>query len=244
MAVAGILPSVEKGNSWAWLVTTNYGKVFVFGLILSTVGGLVSIISTPGNQKLQDETRRLKKELARREEGYSKILNDELKLLFQIINFGNNERISLYKHEEQENSFIMIARYSSNPNLKKPGRVFYPDNQGCIGKAWEHKSSFVDNLPEPDTPKYYQILNSDWNIDEQTAKRMTMKSRTISAFSISNADEERIAVLVFESTRIRGFKENHIQNIMTEGEEKRIALLLKSIVYMEPDPIYALQENL
>jgi hypothetical protein len=265
LAVAGILPSVQQGQGWLWLTSTIYGKFFIVGAILSVVGGFVSIVTSPGYRNQQDRVRFLEGELASktkaleselalqkktlenelslRKKGYSRILNDELKVLTRIVSFGDTDRISLYRYDRREGKFIMIARHSSNPRLKQPGRVIYPENQGCIGKAWEQSICFVD-LPEPGTSQYYQVHETEWNMDRETVDSITMKSRTIGGISIDNLNGEKTAVLIFEGTRNRAFKESTIRNFMnSHGEATRITFLLERVVKIEPDLVYAHEEG-
>ncbi|HIK15817.1 MAG TPA: hypothetical protein IGS53_11110 [Leptolyngbyaceae cyanobacterium M33_DOE_097] len=265
LAIAGILPSVQQGQGWIWLNNTVYGRVFMLGAFFSVIGGAVSIISAPGYKSQQERIRFLEGELASktkalenelviqkkvlenelsaRKKGYSRILNDELKVLTRILNFGNNDRLSLYRYDRRERRFIMIARHSSNPRFKQPGRVFYPEDSGCIGKAWEQGSCFVD-LPEPGTEQYYRVHEELWNMNRQTVDFITMKSRTIGGISLENLSGERIAVLIFESTRNKAFRENSIKNLMNNcGEAARITYLLERVGKIEPDLIYAHEEG-
>ena len=205
----------------------------------------MSIAQIPGYKRQQEENTSLKGELVSRKQGFSKILRDELRVLSRILRFNNFERISLYKHDSNKRQFLMIARYSANPKFKKTGRGKYPDDQGCIGKAWVSEFSFVDDLPDPEAnlSRYYQVLETTWNIDRETADSIVMKSRTYAACSIKDIYDERIAVIVFESLNLRQFKAKTIQDIMAGGEEQRITLLLQNLGDITPDPAYAQQEE-
>jgi len=192
---------------------------------------------------LELEKRALESQFAARKKGYSRILNDELKVLTYILGFGSNDRISLYRHDKRNNRFIMFARHSQNPRLKQPGKVFYPDDYGCLGQTWEYGSCFIE-FPEPGTPQYYRTCESEWNMDRQTVDEITMKCRVIGGIAIENLNYERIAVLIFESTRTGAFREKTIRTLMsTHAESMRITYLLERIGNIQPDLIYAYEEG-
>ena len=240
-------------------------SLFIVGVFLAVTGGFISIVKSPGYKDQQEKIRHLESELrsntealdnerglqkkqletelSSRKKGYSRILNDELKVLTQILNFGETERISLYTHDRRDRKFIMVARHSSNPRYKQPGRVIYPENQGCIGRVWEQSSCFVE-LPEPETPQYFQTHQDEFNMDRKVVESIVMKSRTIGGISIDDRDGEKSAIIIFESTRSRAFRENVIKTLMNNcGEARRITFLLARVGKIEPDLIYAYEEG-
>ena len=240
LAIAGILASVQNYKNWSWLIHTVYGNFLIFGVIFSIIGGLSITFLSRGNKSLKNEVYRLKGELDLRKKRYAELINGELLILSQILNFENNERISLYKHEGK--AFVMLGRYSLNPEHRKKGRGIYPDTQGCIANAWRQGKVFVDNLPDVEE-KYCQVVQRDWNMPPDVTRGLTMRSRTIAAFSISDFQNDRIAVIIFESVRDKAFREHKLQEIMSNGEEKRIALLLEKTASVEPASQYALEEG-
>lgn len=241
LALAGILPGV-KGNGISWVYSTWYGRLFLLGFVVSLVGWFVSVAQLPGIRTLEKEVERLDNELSQTSKGYSEIFNGELSLLSDILKFTNDERISVYKHNKQ--AFVMIGRYSSNPNYSKSGRVFYPDNQGCIGQAWAMGESFVDDLPETET-RWYQKVEKDWSIPQNTARNISMKSKTIAAFAIrkTSISKDNIGVIVFESINCHAFTQDSLKQQLELSEEKRLALLIEKTEPIQPTPSYALKEG-
>ena len=251
LTLVGVLPSVQKGKL-SWVLSTDYGFLFIIGSLFLFTGTIISIRQAPGKRKLINQIQKLQEELDAQTTLYTeeikektyrhlKILRDELRVLFEILKFTNNERISLYKHDGK--TFNMLARYSSNPKHKKTGRGIYPTDQGCIGSAWENKEAYDNNLGDDDAT-YFNNQNKIWNITFEVARSLTMKSKNIGAFAIDDTEEGRIAVIVFESTDPDTFNWDDIKTKMREGgEEKRIEFILKRIGPIEPEFTYALTEG-
>lgn len=243
LAVAGILPKIEKGE-WIWFSTTGYGALFVLGVTAVVVGQFFQAISTPGNKSLKEELQKAIEALNKRTKGYLEVINNELLVLFEISNFRETERISLYNHDGT--TLIMVGRYSSNPNLKKKGRGFHNENEGVIGRAWANGKAFVDDLPESSNNDDYVYVREcviTWGMKREEAVNLSMKSRTIAAFSINDSQNNRSAVIVFESTNPQGFDEQYIETLMRNGESRRISLLLEKLQSITPNPSTALQEG-
>lgn len=243
LALASILPSLQNSGGWDWLTDTLYGWFFLIGCFSSLIGGIVTISQSPSYERLQSECVRLKGELDSRKKGYSEILTDELKVLYRIVGFNSAERISLYRFEPKEEVFLMLARHSANRTFRNPGRVRFPLYQGCIWDAWENGYSFVDNLPDSTTKEYARVMLRDWNINQEEVDGMVMRSRTICAFAVEDLHDDRIAIVVFESTQPHAFEVEFIRDLMLNGEAKRISLLLDRVAHIEPDPSFAAKED-
>jgi hypothetical protein len=69
----------------------------------------------------------------------------------QVLNYGPNERVSVYRHDPERSGFRIVSRYSDNPEYDKPSeRSFYPDDEGVIGEAWARGHDDVAELPNPE----------------------------------------------------------------------------------------------
>ena len=71
----------------------------------------------------------------------------------QDLGLGNSERISIYRNEGS--FFIMLGRFSIDPQKQKTGRGYYSINEGCIGRAYQDGESFVLDLPDSSDNDYY-----------------------------------------------------------------------------------------
>jgi hypothetical protein len=122
-----------------------------------------------------------------------------IKSLFDYLNFGYSERITIYRFDEH--CFVPVGRYAKNVEFKKNGRAQYPKGEGFINTAWVNGESMVRDLPDPISARkgYIRAVQDQCNIDEETLKNMTMKSRIYYCKNLLNINGEPIAVIVIES---------------------------------------------
>lgn len=241
-ALAGILPGVKEAG-WAWLWSEVYGRIFIFAAICTTCGVIANLRYSKklgDYHQLHEKVQALEDQLADAKGGYFYLLEHQLQILFAQIGLNNNDRISVYSHEEQ--AFIMLGRYSPNPEYKKPGRGIYPDDQGCIGEAWRQGKAIISNIPTPGTKSYYREMLR-WNITESVADSLRMKSQCYVGYAIHNNHRDRIAVIVFESTASCGLNDKEINSKLLEGGEEMIALFLEKMHSLEPTPTFALDRG-
>lgn len=237
----------DKARNWRWFYSTTLGQSFSVAVILGILGSIVTWRRTPKISKLQGRIAELENNLAQQQSGYFELLTNQLSVLATLIGFGDTERISVYRHNGR--SFEMLGRYSLNPEYQKPGRVIYPDNEGCIGEAWSSTRglrAFVDDLPNPTTSlgQYQARLTSEWGVPEDTVQGMRMKSRTYAAFPIFDSRRtKKVAVIVFESVKRKVFNYTTLQNTLNEGEERRISNFLESMKSQEPTLSYASKQG-
>ena len=118
-------------------------------------------------------------------------------------------RVSIYVHNGDAH-FIPCGRYSSNPNLKKKGRNIFPDNQGCIGKAWADGWCF--DLFPIEKSKHKQICKEKYDIPDQVHASLNMISRLYAVKRINKTSYEPLAVIVFESKKVDKFMEGDIKD--------------------------------
>lgn len=227
------MKDMDQG-SWNWRST--YGYIFVFSILGSLVGQMVQLLDSPGKRSLQIEFKKAVAALSEREESDLAIIKDELRIIFNILSFNSSERISLYIHQNQ--SFVMIGRYSSNPDYDKRGRGIHEEDQGVIGRAWREGEAYVNDLPACDGVDDFNYLRDTemiWRIDRSVAQKFVMKSRTIGAYAISDIAGRRAFVLVFESMQENGFSFQRITDLMVSSREnERISLLLDKLRNVTP----------
>ena len=112
---------------------------------------------------------------------------------------GHSDRVNVF--QKIGNGFVLLARYSENPEYNNSGKVIYPIEQGHIGQAWQRGRSFASRLPNPhdDWGNYLEEMEKV-NLDEETVRDLNMKSRTYYALRLRDkANENPIGVLCFES---------------------------------------------
>lgn len=126
----------------------------------------------------------------------------------------NNERITLYYYDEEEEYFIPVARYSQNMTYTQLGRPFYPANQGVIGYSWNNGSRLRNNYVDPkkDPDRYYEQLEQE-GIPRSVAENFAMKPRALYCYRISDGDRKNyIGMIVVESTYNNRFTEEGLNS--------------------------------
>lgn len=105
-------------------------------------------------------------------------------------------RISVYV--ERDEQFVLVARWSQNERLRRPGRSTFPMGQGVIGQAWDGRkgAAYLDGL-KSDPEEWILEQCAMYGFDEATARAMTMKSRSIAAVRVDG--ERKTPILVVES---------------------------------------------
>lgn len=114
--------------------------------------------------------------------------------LVKIDRNKNSCRVSLYFFHESR--FHMIARYSSNPELSKPGRKSYPIDQGVIGKVWIEEFALA-SMPK-DPKKWIRNAVSVYGLDEADAQAVSMKARKLGGFTIRSSARS-VGIVMLES---------------------------------------------
>ncbi len=181
-------------------------EVWVFWV--SIIGAIVSIIATAKNSESltrlrieRDFFRSRAEKLQHLEEDvqqkYSDLCSLHLAGLIRRMGLGENDRISIYKHNGT--GFWRIARHSSHPDYARPGRSIYPDDQGCMGEAFREGYAFEESLPAK-WSAYNTKLSNRWNMGNDVIDQLTMRSRSIAAFALHRPiGGRRFAIIVFES---------------------------------------------
>lgn len=110
----------------------------------------------------------------------------------------HHDRVSAYYYHD--GNFVMIARHSKNPELRRDGRRIYPSDQGAIGSAWSSREGkYVKSFPS-DHEKWIKSMMRD-GLSREVAEKLTMKSRKIAAIRIEDVTGS-VGILVLESTEL------------------------------------------
>lgn len=234
----------EMLNTWSGYLFIGAGLGCVISQIYiqeraSRITSLKNLIKESGEKFL-----RLGSRLEEAQGAYRDLFEGQLAILANHLNYGDTERITVYKHEERW--FVILGRYSKNPYYQTVGRGFYPDHEGCIGYAWKHGEAFEDAMPDAETnpAEYVNFALERWRIRKTVVRQINMKSRSYAAFEICDSTgNTRIAVIVFESMRQDVLKPDVLRGLLEGPEGKRLSQFLESMRFLEPEPTYAQKEG-
>jgi hypothetical protein len=134
-----------------------------------------------------------------------KMICDDLRILVDILQLFSSGRASLFLHKKDH--FILVGRYSPMPAFRRSlGRVTYPDEQGCVARAWERGEAEDPDLPEAgplNLPPKKQWLQRQYQqqVPEEIASAFTMRSRSYAAIRLDFA-QRQLGVLVIENEQV------------------------------------------
>lgn len=140
-------------------------------------------------------------------------------------------RASIYV-QDREGSFVLSGRYSPNPLLMRPGRPSYPENEGCIGKGWEHGWHFENDLGSQQT--YENRTFQRYRMAASVVRKLAMKSHLFGVKRI-DLNNDFIAIVVVESMRPDRFDEASLKAEM-EKFEADFAPMIATLVDYVPLP--------
>jgi len=206
-----LLADIKNDNKSIIISSLSWEKLNNAILILGVITSIISIfISATQKQKLRNKNfTKLKNE-------YFKFSSDFIRNSFDEFfkNSSNNGRVSMYLH--QNNKFILIGRYSNNPNYNKKGRKEYSDNEGLISKGWLEGTCVLHGIPEwrGQGKNYYQKVKSVKNISLETVKDLNMKSRSFYVKRIDNEDSRTPhGIIVLEQAKSNAIDNNIVEDI-------------------------------
>ena len=234
LALAGVMMSADDhhrhdGKTWI---------TFGIGAAVYTGGEIARWKRARRIAELESNVRDLEDSAQQASSDYSSLWEMQLStLLNDVLKLGDSERVSIYKHDGS--SFVMLGRYSLSPALNRKGRGIYPDTQGVIAESWKTGEVSCTDIPDPgaNLAAYIVYSRDKWNIPEETTNSLTMLSRSISAFPITDStDSKRIAVIVFESTSPDGLNPDRIRASLKHGEAKRLTAFIERMRPQEPTP--------
>ncbi|HEV7746407.1 MAG TPA: hypothetical protein VGO56_15530 [Pyrinomonadaceae bacterium] len=119
---------------------------------------------------------------------------------FAKLGFGGkpncSERISLFSHDEAGQEFILVGRYSPNPTHHARRRSKYPENEGCLARAWQTGSDFLDDLPDPGVSldDYAAQQEAASAFPAAEARQLIMKSRLYYAYRVMDTRNRKPVV--------------------------------------------------
>jgi hypothetical protein len=191
---------------------------------------------------LQDRVDELQKEKTRLEdlneqkiESISEYAKGYILDISESLEFGEEndtkDRITIYSHDETEEVFAPIERYSRDPVLSKRGRGLYPDDEGCIAKAYRDDEWFIADCPDSDEEAFpnpendqdeYIRRSEQYGLDSNQVDRMRMKSRLYYGRAIRGMRNAKpIAVIIVESTNPSRWSREKLNSVF---EERSVSL--------------------
>jgi tetratricopeptide (TPR) repeat protein len=234
LAISGILPLLAKGQG-KWASPTWFTTMFIFLLCISVVRGVFTGRWIKKSAALRRKLLQTLEISTINHQSIRKIVSNELSIMYKILGFGDTEGISLYIHDGK--NLILIGQFTRNSFYMKKDRRILRKNEGVTGAAWLNGHAFISDLPEVNDNNSYAYRERcyiDWNMKETEVKNLTMKSRTLGAYTILDSQRKRIGVVVFESTKPNAFTAKQLRTILDNGQSERLSLLLKEIQTSTP----------
>lgn len=193
--------------------------------------------------RLADSKQVLEDEVQEHVGDLKRMLDTQLELFGRAIGLTTDDRVTLYRHDA--NQFIMFARYSPNPEYEKPGRGYYPDDQGCIASAWRHGRTEETIVADPtvDPEGYVSEQKDRFGIPKGVTRALNMKSRQFLGLRIVDLEGRSAGVLVFESTNEASLPVGVIEQALDEIERDRLSHSLMCLKGVQPEPEYATREG-
>lgn len=155
------------------------------------------------------------------------------------LNLGRDERISLYKHTGEE--FIIVGRFSLHYEYEQVRRYKFPDDEGCIGKAFRETGNFyASNLPDPNNSRrrYLQKQMNSYGLSAEVVKHLRMPTRTYAAYEIKDSWGERVVgILMFESTENDAFNRSELAELV-QNETPRLQRFIDTMGRANPLLVY------
>lgn len=190
-----VLQAVQSPD-WIWIL------VAVLGVVSAITAGVFALFVKPGYNQLRREHQELDDECARLRNSQAAMLGYLAKrALIDIVEEDEKtlmtSRISIYV--EQQGQFVLLGRWAKNEKFRRVGRRSFPIDQGLIGQAWKSKDGVakVRKLPA-DEDRWVDQQCNRYGFDEETARNLTMQSRSISAVRIDSGPKSGVFVIESE----------------------------------------------
>lgn len=239
----------EKYPNWPGLFnfveSVNFYKTILTFSIVALFGGLYGALRQKSIKALSKENSRLAYEVGAVVENIHSLFEGLLYSLSNKLQLdeAGTERVSIYVHRAKSHSFVPCGRFSHNPILKQKGRTSFPDNQGCIAKAWQEDWHFCNQFPDVTrTGQYIDYLLQKYQIPRNVGRSLKMKPALVAAKRIS-LNGSGVAILVFESTDRNRFTEAELRGRLSSVTEEYGRMILSIERYI-PDPIIASEVGL
>lgn len=220
-------------------------------LALFLIGGAAQALIAFGLSRREPTIAEYKEKLAGYESQLAEVGNNIKNvfdgLLFNLakkitIDQADPARISIYIHDKENQVFIPCGRYSPNPFFARPGRTYYPEDEGCISKGWQNGWHFDNSFPTTNGKRrIYELTN--YSLSEYIAADIRMQSNLYAVLRLDNPMGEHLAVLVVESTSAGQFDEKKLREEL-EGVKQDFARMVAALREHIPNPLRAQESGL
>ena len=219
---------VQNDQGLGWLLLDVQGRWFFFSSILIIIGTFIGRQERISVQRLKKTVKQHEKDLSIYRQVYTNTIPDEIKVLYNSLQFNNSERISIFQYSEGQDLYQLLDRYSINNIHKRTGSKVYPGSHGVLGKLLSEDCFFVDRLPDPekDELNYYSEIRRKIGMLEHVARQRTMQARSYAGFALYDF-EGFAGAIVFESQEPNGLDFEKLKLVMREGESDRLKNLLE-----------------
>lgn len=180
-------------HSWATVM-------IVAGITLALISGL----SVVRRQRRLDQLDAVISRAETAEEVPLAFLNDELIRIRTLAHHLTNERASVFRHDHENRTFVLIGRVSLDAPLAwRGGRFRYPQDQGVLGAAWHRSSAHEPGLPDPGTREQpsdeWVSRQVDWGLTREDAAGLRMRACCYTAIRIESEQHGSVGIVMFES---------------------------------------------
>ncbi|NRT13593.1 hypothetical protein [Flavobacterium sp. 14A] len=226
-----LLTDIRNNNTEIVIFNYNWKELNTILLVSGGITSLISICLSYAFKKRYDSYEDVLNKFNNSKKEFYKLCSDIIRNSFKDFfdNSFSNGRVSIYMH--QNNNFILLGRYSNNPNFNSKGRESYPDNEGLISKGWLDNTYVINNIPvwANKGQKYIKCVNLIKSIDTEVIKKMKMKSRSFYIKRIDNEDSRlHHGIIVIEQMDPRPIDSTLIEDIL-DKHEPNIIVLFKSM---------------
>jgi hypothetical protein len=221
-----LLADLKNDNLKLVILNLNWKQLNTALIIFGVISAIISIFISAREKKgiINKDKSKLKSE-------YYKFCSDFIRNTFETFfqNSSRNGRVSIYLHKN--NKFILIGRYSNNPNYTTKGRKDYPDNKGLISKGWEDEICELYGIPEWRGlgQQYHTKVRRVKEIDIEVVKNLKMKSRSFYIKRIDNEDSRTPhGIIVIEQMKSNQINSDILNDIF-EKNTQNLVLLFKGL---------------
>ena len=234
MTLIGIMSNSQKKfvfdytwqDSWVFLLIF-FGMIMFISIVVSANRNLHNRTVAAEIKKNEE----LKKSINIYKDEYYKLCSNNILSMFKIFFTSHNERISIYKFND--NHFILLGRYSKNQNFNKKTNYQYSAEEGLIGKGWNDGEVIIIGAPKwlkNNTSPYNNFMKQRCNIKDKRLNNLTMKSQSLYILTLhdNSTAEDPDGIIVFESINPTKVVKNECDDLIIE-RKKELFLLLKNM---------------